>query len=253
MKEDVLRNRVALITGASRGIGRALAIKLAEKGAKVVINYRKNQEAAEQVQKQIQDLGSEAMLCQADLGETEQITNLFAQVREVFGSLDILVANAAATAFKPLMEVRSHHIQRTFAITVEGFIQCVQHAVPLMERGGRIVAVSGFDSFRYIKHHGLLGAAKAAMENLVRYWACELAEKGINVNGVCPGYVETDSARIYSGERWEENVVTWSRRIPKGRLATPDEIADVIQFFCTPASEYVTGQTLVVDGGLTLQ
>jgi enoyl-[acyl-carrier protein] reductase III len=244
--------KVVLITGASRGIGRALAIQLAERGAKVVINYRKNQDEAKAVAQKICELGSEALLCQADMEHEEQIQSMFAEISRKYGRLDIFVANAAATAFKPLMEVKAHHIRRTFAISVDGFIFAVQQAVPLMKEGGRIVGVSGFDSIRYLQNHGVLGAAKAALEGLVRYWACELALKNINVNGVCPGYVETDSAKVYSGDNWEKNVAQWSEKIPKGRLASPDEVASVIRFFCSPSSEYVTGQTLVVDDGMTI-
>jgi len=151
--------KVVLITGASRGIGRALAIQLAERGAKVVINYRKNQDEAKAVAQKICELGSEALLCQADMEHEEQIQSMFAEIRRKYGRLDIFVANAAATAFKPLMEVKAHHIRRTFAISVDGFIFAVQQAVPLMKEGGRIVGVSGFDSIRYLQNHGVLGLA----------------------------------------------------------------------------------------------
>lgn len=252
MEQNEFNGKVALITGASRGVGRALALQLAEKGAKIAINFRSQQDEAVRVAERVRELGSEAILCQANLENDDEIQELFNQVEEEFGHLDIFVANAAATAFKSLMDVKPHHIQRTFAISVDAFVRCVQRAAPLMAPGGRIVGISGFDGIRYLQQHGVIGAAKSAVESLVRYWACELAPKGINVNGVCPGYTETDSARVYSGDDWEKNKATWSESIPKGRLAKPEEIADVIGFLCSPASEYVVGQTLTVDGGMTL-
>jgi enoyl-[acyl-carrier protein] reductase III len=141
---------------------------------------------------------------------------MFAEVRERFGALDFLVANAAATAFRPLLDTKPHHLERTFAITVSGFLRCVQEAVPLMEgREGAIVAVSGFDTLEAIPGHGTLGAAKAAMETMVRYLAAELAPKRLRVNAVNPGYVDTDSARFYAGpdfrRRFEEE---WIPSIP---------------------------------------
>jgi enoyl-[acyl-carrier protein] reductase III len=139
----------------------------------------------------------------------------------------VLVANAAATAFRPLLETKPHHVERTFAITVSGFLRCVQEAVPLMDgRGGAIVAVSGFDTLKTLAGHGTLGAAKASMEMLVRYLAAELAERRIR----------------------EE----WIPSIPASRIASPDEIAAAIFFLCSADASYVYGQTLVVDGGLTL-
>lgn len=252
MEQKEFNGKVALITGASRGIGRSLALQLAEGGAKIAINFRSNQDEAVRVAERVRELGSEAILCQANLENDDEIQNLFDQVEREFGQLDIFVANAAATAFKTLMDVKPHHIQRTFAISVDAFVRCVQRAAPLMVQGGRIVGVAGFDGIRYLHHHGVIGAAKSAVESLVRYWACELAPKGINVNGVCPGYTETDSARVYSGDDWEKNKASWSENIPKGRMGKPEEIANVIRFLCSTSSEYVVGQTLTVDGGMTL-
>jgi enoyl-[acyl-carrier protein] reductase III len=246
--------RIALVTGASRGIGRATAERFACDGATVVVNYRRNAEAATETVEAITRQGGRAVAIAADLESGEAIVAMFREVRERFGALDFLVANAAATAFRPLLETKPHHLERTFAITVSGFLRCVQEAAPLMAgREAAIVAVSGFDTLRAIPGHGTLGAAKAAMETMVRYLAAELASKGLRVNAVNPGYVDTDSARFYAGpdfrRRFEEE---WIPSIPARRLAAAEEIAGVIAFLCSRDASYVYGQTLLVDGGLLL-
>jgi NAD(P)-dependent dehydrogenase (short-subunit alcohol dehydrogenase family) len=154
------------------------------------------------------------------------------------------------------MQVKDYHITRTFDISVKGFLIACQEAVKLMEgRPGKIVAVSGYDTLRYLPNHGTLAAAKSAMETLVVYLACELAHKGINVNGVNPGAIDTDSARIFvasTGTDWEAFAARWASYTPMQRLAQPEDIAKVIAFLCTPEAGWITGQTIVADGGLTL-
>jgi len=245
--------KVALITGGSRGIGRATALLLAALGADVAFTYRRQEEAATEVAEAIRRLGRRALPVPADLTEMEAVRRVFARVREAFGALDFFIANAAATAFKPLLEVKEHNVDKTFAITVKGFLVAAQEAVPLMEgRRGRIVAVSGIDSLGCLPRHGTLGAAKAAMEVLTRYLATELAPRGITVNAVNPGLVETDSARFYGGdgyEAWKAQVIQVT---PKGRVGTPEDIARVIAFLCSEEAEWICGQTIVADGGLSL-
>jgi enoyl-[acyl-carrier protein] reductase III len=246
--------RIAVVTGGSRGIGRATALRLARDGYAVVVNYRRDEAAAAETVARIEAGGGSALAVRADLEDPQAIDRLFGSVRERFGRLDALVANAAATSFRPLLETEERHVQRTFGITVSGFLRCVRNGVPLMEgTGGAIVAVSGFDTLRVLPGHGNLAAAKAAMETLVRYLAVELAPRGIRVNGVNPGYVETDSARLYGGPEYETRVRDeWARLTPAGRIGRPEEVAAIIAFLCSEESSFVYGQTIVVDGGRTL-
>lgn len=249
--------RIALVTGGSRGIGRTTAELFAREGAAVVVNYRRNREAADDVVESITRAGGRALAIEADLARGEAISAMFEDVRRHFGALDILVANAAATAFRPLLESKDYNLERTYAITVTGFFRCVNEAARLMEgRKGSIVAVSGIDTLRYVAGHGVLGSAKAALEMLVRYFAVELAPKGIRVNGVNPGFIDTDSARLYAaygGGSWEQRVAAdWLPGIPAGRIGATEEVAEVIAFLCSRLASYVYGQTIVVDGGRSL-
>jgi enoyl-[acyl-carrier protein] reductase III len=245
--------KVALVTGSSRGIGRAIAVRLAQEGADVVVNYRRQTAAAEATAAAITALGRRALVVQADIGVAPAVRRLFAHVRKVFGRLDIFVANAAATAFKPLLELQEHHLEKTFAITVKSFVLAAQLAAELMQgRPGKIVTVSGIDARRYIPLHGTLAAAKGALEVLTTYLACELAGRGITVNGVNPGLVDTDAAHVFGEEVYRllaQNIVTYT---PLKRLGTPDDIAKVVAFLCSDDAAWMCGQTLVVDGGLSL-
>ncbi len=245
--------QTALVTGSSRGIGRAIALRLAAEGADIVVHYRRNAAAAEDSAATVAALGRRVLMAQAELGEPDALRAMFKRVRETFGSLDILVANAAATAFKPLMETRPHHLEKTFAITVNALIAAVQLAAGLMHgRAGKVVTVSGIDVRRYVPLHGALAAAKGAAEVLTSYLACELAPRGIRVNGVNPGFVDTDSARVFGARvyrRLADNIVPYT---PMKRVGTPQDIASVVAFLCSDDAAWICGQTLVVDGGLSL-
>lgn len=245
--------QTALVTGSSRGIGRAIALRLAAEGADIVVHFRRNAEAAEATAAAVSDLGRRVLLAPADLGEACALDILFDRVGERFGSLDILVANAAATAFKPLMETRPHHLDKTFAITVNGLVHAVQRAADLMQgRAGRVVTVSGIDARRYVPLHGAMAAAKGAAEVLTSYLACELAPRGIRVNGVNPGFVDTDSARVFGDavfDRLAGNIVPYT---PMKRVGRPEDIANVVAFLCSDDAAWICGQTLTVDGGLSL-
>ena len=214
--------KIALVTGASRGIGRALALSLAARGATPVINYRRNEEAARETVAEIERLGATTLAIRADLESLEQTEAMFDQVQDRFGRLDFFVSNASASSFLPFMELKAHHLERTFNLNVRAFVIGAQRAARLMDAGGRIVVLSSYGSLRSFPTYANLGTAKAAVEMWARYMAAELAPL--------------------------ETVVP---KIPKQRLGSVQEVADCVLFLLSPASEYVTGTTLVVDGGLT--
>jgi enoyl-[acyl-carrier protein] reductase III len=244
---------IVLITGASRGIGRATAELFGADGATVYVNYKNNEAAARETVAAIESSGGRAIACQADVEDPEAIEALFERIARAGDGLDVVVANAAATAFKPLLETRPHHLDRTFGLVVRGFVSIARGAVSLMRgRRGSIVAISGLDSFAGFPLHAGLGSAKAALEAMVRYLAIECGPLAIRVNAVNPGFVDTDSTRIYMGPGWPEIRERLGAATPLGRVATPADVARTIRLLCSPDAAWITGQTIVADGGFTL-
>ena len=250
--DGTFKGKVALITGSSRGIGRALALSLGRGGASVVINYKKNAELAEATRVAVEQAGGQAIAVAADVEQPEDIDRLFGIAADKYGCLDYFVSNAAATSFKPIMDLRQHHLDRSYAVNVRALVLGAQRAVPLMPAGGRIVALSGYGSIRSYPTYANLGSAKAAIEAWVRYMAAEFAPLGINVNAVCGGLVQSDSLDYFYGVPGMAPLETVLPKIPKGRAGTVEEIAGTVEFLLSPMAEYITGQAIVVDGGLSI-
>jgi NAD(P)-dependent dehydrogenase (short-subunit alcohol dehydrogenase family) len=243
--------KVALITGASRGIGKALALRLAARGAIPIVNYKQNEELAREVVAEAERLGASAMAIRADLESLEEIEAMFDQVQERFGRLDFFVSNASASNFHHFMDLKPHHLERTFNLNVRAFVLGTQRAVKLMPDGGRVVVLSSYGSIRSFPTYANLGAAKAAIETWARYMAVELAPLGVNVNAVNGGIIETDSSSYFYATGRVPSLDTVLPKIPKRRMGSAAEVAECALFLLSPAAEYVTGTTLIVDGGLT--
>ncbi|MGK5088023.1 SDR family oxidoreductase [Bdellovibrionota bacterium FG-2] len=242
--------KTVLISGGTKGLGFSTACLFAKNGADVFLSYRSDEVRALHAAEEIRTLGARCELVNCDLSEEGSVDQLFDQVAAKTPKLDIYVHNAAATAFKNLLELKSHHIDKTLNMTIKGFILGVQRAVALMPQGGWVVTVSGMDTLKAVPRHGLLGGAKAALETLTAYYAHELAPRKIRVNGVNPGYLDTESTRKYLGPTFETVKNFFAQQGPLKRTPSLDEVSEVILFLCSERSSWIVGQTLNVDGGL---
>jgi enoyl-[acyl-carrier protein] reductase III len=243
--------RVALVTGSARGIGRAVADRLAA-DHDVVVHGRRDRAAAEQVAAALAARGAETLVVTADLADPEQVATLADAVLARFGRVDTLVANAASTAFKPLVDVTGRHSRMTFATVVDSLVELVHRLAPTLGAGGRLLTVGGLDARFAQSGHGLLGGAKAALEALTRSWAVELGPRGATANTVVPGPVLTDSLETYlAGQEDVRRLLV--DHTPTGRLCTPADIAGVVAFLVSPAAAMISGQVVTVDGGISAQ
>lgn len=250
-----LKGKIALVTGGTRGLGREISLGLARLGATVAMNYRRDEAAAQRSFEDVRAIAPRSILAKADLENDPEVRAMVAQVAAALGRIDILIANAAATAFKPLLDSKPHNLLRTFNLCVGGFMAAVQETAKVMPDGGRVLMISGIDSIRNLPGHGILGAAKSALESMVRDFAFELGARNITVNGLNVGYIDTDSARYYAqylGEPYEDFQRRCAERSAMKRLPKNEEIAAIACMLCLPAASYLTAQTILVDGGFTL-
>jgi NAD(P)-dependent dehydrogenase (short-subunit alcohol dehydrogenase family) len=252
------KGKKALVTGSSRGIGRGIALKLAEWGAQVAIHYYRNQEAAQATLEKIRGLGSNGFLVQADVCRPDDVRRIFQQVRSEFGSLDIFVSNArteAPTFYEAPMEITLDKWDTAVDSQAKAFLVAVREAVPLMSNGGRIIAITFAPGGRFGSWQPwvAMGAAKSALEVLVRYFAVALARQGITVNTISPGWVE-DSVLNSLPEAFQTGLREWQERgwTPMGRLGTPADIGNAVALICSEEAGWITGQMIDVDGGASL-
>ncbi len=250
-----LQGKVALVTGASRGIGRACAIRFAEQGANVVVNFLSSRDEATEVVKHIQSLGREAIAIRADVGSADDIQAMVEAVENRFAALDIIVSNAAAGGFRPVAELKPANAEaalRTNALPVVWLAQAAAKLLSQRESFGKVIAVSSHGSMWAVPNYAAIGASKAALESYVRHLALELGPSGINFNCVLPGIVATDAVKTMPGV---EGVIqaAMERMMVPPRPLEPDDVADVVAFLASSASDMIQGQTIVVDGGVSVR
>jgi len=261
----VSERRVALVTGSSRGIGRAILERLGE-DHDCVVHYRRDADAAEAVARGLEARGARTVVVAADLASAEQIDALLEATREEFGRLDTLVTSAAATKFAPVLSLEPRHVERTMATVVSSYVQLVRGLTELLPDpdsddgtagGGRVIAIGGLDARFAQSGHGLLGAAKAAIEALTRSLAVELAPHGATANVVVPGAIETDSLDLYfrDGDAGGNSPARTAmvEGTPAGRLGTTADVAELVAFLASPQAGFINGQVLVADGGASAE
>ena len=254
--DNSFQNKTVLVTGSGRGIGRAIALHFAQRGADVIVNFFRNREPAEETVGEIEKLGRRALLIKADVGDLDDLNHLFDEVEKEFGGLDIFVHNAASGYNRPALEQKPKGWDWTMNINARALLVAAQRAVPLMEKrgGGYIVSISSAGATRVLPDYVVVGASKAALESLTRYLGVELAPKNIIVNAVSPGVVETDALTHFAAMESKENILQkFIERVPAGRLVAPEDVAEVVAFLCSSAAKMIVGQTIVVDGGYALQ
>src|SRR5215831_3759506 len=253
-----LEGKYALITGSSRGIGRGIALALAESGVAIAVHYFQNERAAKETLDQVREHGSDGFPVQADVTRPEQITEMFRRVKTEFGKVDIFVSNArpeASTFFQPPLDITLEQWDTAFDSQATAFLVGVREALPLMSDGGRIFAITYAQGSRTGGPQPWvgMGSAKAALESLVRYFAVTVAKRGITVNAISPGWTE-DSVLNTLPEEVQQLIRNWHNRgwTPMGRLGTPTDIGDVVVLLCSEKARWITGQVIYADGGASL-
>ena len=246
----LLANKTALVTGASRGIGRATAIELAKAGAKVAVNYAGNRAAAEEVVAQIQAAGGQAFMVQADVGDAAAVDAMVKSVVEQFGSIDILVNNAGITRDNLIMRMKENDWDAVIHTNLKGIFNCTKVVTKLMmkQRYGRIVNMTSVVGVMGNAGQSNYAAAKAGVIGFTKSMAKELASRNITVNAVAPGYISTDM----TADLPDQAKADLQSQIPLQRLGNPADVASAVLFLVSPGADYITGQTLHVDGGMVM-
>ena len=245
-----LAGRTALVTGAARGIGRAIATKLAQAGCDVVVNYYNSHEEAEALCVQFRALGRRAVALKASVSQPDSVDELFAELRKHFDHLDIVVSNAASGVLKPALDMTLKHWRWCMETNALALNFLAQRAAPMMPAGGRIVAISSLGAQRAMPNYGFIGASKAALEALVRTLAQELGPRGVRVNAVSAGAVDTDALKYFPNR--EQVLAMYGERTPAERQLSAEDVANAIYLLCLPEAAMVNGHTLVVDGGFSI-
>lgn len=242
--------KVALVTGASRGIGRAVALKLAQSGCDVAVNYVSNEAKAQEVVAEIEALGRKAIAVKADTADLKAVQNMFREVQKAFGRLDILVNNAGVVDDAYLLMINEDSLSRSLDINIKGYFHCAQQAALKMmsKKSGKIINISSVSSVLAVEGQGVYSATKGAVNSMTATLAKELAPRGIQVNAVAPGFIETEMMDAIPEEKKRD----YLKAIPLNKFGTAEDVANAVAALCSEAFDYMTGQVIVLDGGLSL-
>ncbi len=243
-------SKTAIVTGASRGIGKACALRLARAGMDVAVNYNSSEEEALKVVNAIKEMGQEAVAIKANVSDRKEVGNLFREAYKQFGHIDVLVNNAGVVDDAYLLMLNMDSLDRSMDINVKGYFYCCQQAALKMfrQKSGKIVNISSVSSKLALAGQSVYSATKGAVNSMTATLAKELAPYGIQVNAVAPGFISTEMIEAIPEDKKEE----YLKSIPMGRLGTVEEVAEVVNMLCSDVSSYITGQVIVMDGGLSL-
>lgn len=242
-----LQDKVAIITGASRGIGAEIAKAIAQAGASVVINYTNNRSATDLVVSEIKSLGGNAISVRADVGDSVEVKALFDTAITHFGKIDILINNAGTAIFKAIQDTSDEELDRIFAINVKGTFYCLREAATRLSNGGRIINISSSVTRLILPTYGAYAATKGAVEQLTRVFAKEVGPRGITVNSISPGPTNTE---LFLEGKSEETIQRLAAMSAFGRIGETEDIAKVVLFLASEGAAWVTGQNIGVNGGI---
>lgn len=250
MHEKLLQGRVAVITGGSKGIGKAIALKFAKLGANIVINYRNGSAAVEDTLKELESIGVKAIAVKGDISNFNEAEKVIKSAVDNFGSIDILVNNAGITADSLILRMKEEDFDKVIEVNLKGAFNCIRHAAAYMvkNRYGKIINISSVVGLTGNIGQANYAASKAGILGLTKSVARELAPRGINVNAVAPGFIETDMTSVLSNKVKEISL----SNIPFNRFGKPEDVGELVAFLSSDKSSYITGQVINVDGGMVI-